>query len=163
MITLGWVNTVAGKAFTDKEGNLHRVTAQTSNQGCHGVYVDGKHHARAERDQPRGELKRVFDEVVAKFVADGWVETQTPKRFTVDYGHCQAPSSTREMDEEELAYHMDLDMEGGAYDNNIITAGYRGERGRPTTFSEWAEQAEVSDAFKANAGNGFRYWFKRRE
>jgi hypothetical protein len=162
MITLGWADLVAGKSFTDKDGNPHRITAQTSNQGAHGVYVDGKHHARVERDRPRGDLKKVFEEVVASFVSDGWVETQTPKKFTVDYSHWQAPSKVREMNEDELAYHMDLDLNGGAYDNNIMV-GYRGERGRPTTFSEWVGQAEVSDAFEAPGKNGFTYWFERRE
>ncbi len=162
MITLGWVDTVAGKSFTDKEGNLHRITAQTSNQGLYGVYVDGKHHARAEPDPRCVELKKVFDEVIASFVADGWVETQTPKKFTMEYNHWQCKPHPREMGEDEIAYHIDLDLNGVAYDNNI-TVGYRGERGRPTTFSEWVEQAEVSDAFRANWENGFAYRFERRE
>jgi hypothetical protein len=161
MITLGWERTVAGKSFTDKEGNLHRVTAETSSQS-YGVFVDGKHHARAERDPRCVELKKVFDEVIASFVADGWVGTQTPKKFIMEYNHWQCKPDPREMGEDEIAYHIDLDLNGVAYDNNI-TVGYRGERGRPTTFSEWVEQAEVSDAFNANWEHGFTYRFERRE
>jgi len=162
MITLGWVNTVAGKSFTDKEGDLHRVTAQTANEGDHGVYVDGRHHTRVERDRV-GELKKVFDEVIASFVADGWVETQTPKKFTIDRSHWQCPSNIRVLSEDELTFWTDLDLDGVAYDNNI-TVDYRdrGKRKRTTTFGQWVEQAEVSDAFEAK-WDGFTSRFERRE
>jgi hypothetical protein len=163
MIRLSWTDIVAGKSFTDKDGKLHRITAQTGNEGYYGVYVDENHHARVERDPWCGPLKKAFEEVIASFIAAGWVETQTPKKFTLDYSHCQAPSHPREMGEDEIAYHDDLDLNGVAYDLNLYSAPWGGGPGRPTTFSEWVGQAEVSDAFEAKGEDGFTYRFERRE
>ena len=162
MIRLSWSSTVAVKSFTDKDGKLHRITAQTSNEGSYGVYVDENHHARVERDPWFGPLKKAFEEVIASFIAYGWVETQTPKKFTLEYNHWQCKPHPREMGEDEIAYHIDLDLNGIAYDNNLYSA-HKHPRGRPMTFGEWVGQAEVSDAFRANWEDGFYYRFERRE